>query len=78
VRLPPREYALLEFLAFRQGEIVSRTEIERHIYDDQAEPSSNVIDAAIYALRKKFDEPGSESIIQTHRGMGYSLHWPDS
>jgi DNA-binding response OmpR family regulator len=72
--LPPREYALLEYLAMRQGKVVSRTEIEAHIYDSEAELMSNVVDAAIYALRRKIDAgDGSPSLIQTRRGMGYVL-----
>ena len=71
--LPPREFALLEYLAMRQGDLVTRTEIEAHIYDEQAEPMSNVVDAAIYSLRKKIDPPRTKSLIQTRRGMGYVL-----
>jgi DNA-binding response OmpR family regulator len=73
IPLSPREYALLEYLALRQGQVVSRREIEAHIYDDQAEPMSNVIDAAIYALRRKIDLPGRPPLIHTRRGMGYVL-----
>jgi DNA-binding response OmpR family regulator len=73
IPLSPREYALLEYLALRRGQVVSRTEIEAHIYDDQAEPMSNVVDAAIYALRRKLDLPGAPSLICTRRGMGYLL-----
>ncbi len=43
VALAPREYALLEYLAVRTGEVVSRTEIEEHIYDDIVSPMSNVV-----------------------------------
>lgn len=71
VSLPPREYALLEFLALRQGELVTRTEIEEHIYDDRAEAMSNVVDSAIYNLRKKIDRKSRPSLIRTRRGMGY-------
>jgi DNA-binding response OmpR family regulator len=72
--LPPREYALLEYLAMRRGHVVSRTEIEAHIYDSQVEVMSNVVDSAIYALRRKIDAgDGSPSLIQTRRGMGYVL-----
>jgi DNA-binding response OmpR family regulator len=71
VGLAPREYALLEYLARRQGTVVSRTEIEAHIYDDAAEPMSNVVDSAVCALRRKIDVPGRPSLIQTRRGMGY-------
>jgi DNA-binding response OmpR family regulator len=73
IELSAREFALLHFLALRQGEVVSRTQIEEHLYDDQAELMSNVIDAAIYLLRKKIDVPGGSSMIQTRRGMGYVL-----
>lgn len=73
IDLPPREYALLEFLALSQGRVVSRTEVEAHIYDEHVEPLSNVVDAAIYALRKKIDPAGGPSLIQTRRGMGYCL-----
>ncbi|GAB4321225.1 MAG: response regulator transcription factor [Candidatus Sumerlaeia bacterium] len=78
IALAPREYALLEYLALRQGQVVSRTEIEHHIYDERAEPMSNVVDAAVYALRRKIDRPGTASLIQTRRGMGYLLRPADS
>jgi DNA-binding response OmpR family regulator len=74
IDLAPREYALLEYMALRQGQVVTRAEIEEHIYDDQVDPMSNVIDAAVYTLRKRIDAPGKSSIIQTRRGMGYTLN----
>ncbi len=73
VDLSAREFALLHFMALRRGEVVSRTQIEEHLYDDQATLMSNVIDAAVYLLRKKIDVPGRPSLIQTRRGMGYVL-----
>jgi DNA-binding response OmpR family regulator len=73
IDLKPREYALLEFLALHRGEVVSRSEIEEHIYDERVEASSNVVDSAICFLRKKIDVPGKPSVIQTRRGMGYML-----
>ena len=76
LELRPREYALLELLALRRGELVSRTEIEQHIYDELAEPVSNVVDSAVCLLRKKIDRPGNPSLIQTKRGMGYQLQGP--
>lgn len=77
IELTPREYALLEYLVFRRNQVVSRTEIEAHIYDDRVEPMSNVVDAAICILRRKIDPPGESSMIQTRRGMGYVLHAPE-
>jgi len=69
--LTSREFALIEYLARRKGEVVSRTEIEEHIYDAQVEPLSNVVDAAIYALRKKLKQAGAPPVIHTRRGIGY-------
>ena len=75
IELSAREYAVLEYLALRHGHVVSRTEIETHIYDQQAEPMSNVIDTIVYSLRKKIDPPDhtGPSMIRTRRGMGYEL-----
>jgi DNA-binding response OmpR family regulator len=73
IDLGPREYALLEYLALRQGELVTRTEIEEHIYDGQADPMSNVVDSAVCLLRKKISMPNSAPLIHTRRGMGYVL-----
>lgn len=73
VDLSPREYAVLEYLAARRGQAVSRSEIEAHVYDENARLTSNVVDTVIYTLRKKLDLPGRESLIRTRRGMGYAL-----
>jgi len=70
VELAPREYALLEYLALRRGRVVSRSEIEEHIYDGRTDPMSNVVDSAICQLRKRI---GDASLIETRRGMGYVL-----
>lgn len=72
--LPAREFALLEYLMARSGDTVSRSEIEEHIYDDLASPMSNVVDSAIYTLRRKLAvDPGLPPLIHTRRGMGYVL-----
>jgi DNA-binding response OmpR family regulator len=76
LHLKPREYSLLEYLALRAGELVTRTEIERHIYDERVEPMSNVVDSAVCSLRKAIDVPGEASMIQTRRGMGYMFEGP--
>jgi DNA-binding response OmpR family regulator len=73
IELSAREFALLHFFALRQGQVINRAEIEAHLYDENAELMSNVIDAAVYSLRKKIDVPGRASLIQTRRGMGYAL-----
>ena len=73
IELRPREYALLEYLAFRRGEVISRAEIEHHIYDQAADVASNVVDSAICSLRRKIGAEGAPSLIETRRGMGYVL-----
>jgi DNA-binding response OmpR family regulator len=77
VTLKPREYALLEYLALRHGEVVSRSEIETHIYDEAVDPVSNVIDSAISVLRKRLAQPGAPALIHTRHGHGYVLK-PDA
>jgi DNA-binding response OmpR family regulator len=73
VDLTAREYLLLEYLARRQGQVVSRTEIEEHIYDGQVDPMSNVVDSAVCNLRKKLGTAGRAPLIHTRRGLGYVL-----
>ncbi len=73
VTLTSREYALLEYLALRSGEVVSRTEIWEHLYEFQSEADSNVVDVYIGYLRKKLERPGLPPLIHTVRGRGYSL-----
>ncbi len=73
VELTAREYNLLEFLARRRGEVVSRREIEEHIYDGDVDPMSNVIDSAICVLRRKLAVGEAPPLIHTRRGQGYVL-----
>jgi two-component system copper resistance phosphate regulon response regulator CusR len=73
VPLTTREYALLEYLARRAGEVVGRSDIAEHVWDERYDPLSNVIEVYIKRLRRKLDEPDSESLIRTRRGEGYIL-----
>lgn len=73
IELTAREYLLIEYLAHRRGQIVTRTEIENHIYDGQVEPMSNVVDSAICGLRKKLSVASEAPLIHTRRGLGYVL-----
>ena len=74
LRLTGREYVVLEYLALRVGQVVTRSEIEAHVYDHLASPASNVVDSVIYSLRKKLQVPGSVGrLIHTRRGLGYEL-----
>ena len=73
IRLTPREYALLEYLALRAGQTVSRTDIWEHVYEFKSAASSNVVDVYIGYLRKKIEQPGKPPLIHTVRGRGYTL-----
>ena len=69
ITLSAREFALLEYLALRQGQVVSRTEIWDHIYDQNDETVSNVVDVYIGYLRNKIDRDHERKLIHTRRGM---------
>ena len=73
VRLTPREYALLEFLAVHRGKTVTRTMIWGHLYRQQDEKMSNVIDVYIRYLRNKIDKGFDLPLIRTRWGAGYVL-----
>src|SRR3990170_8514480 len=71
VPLSAKEYSLLEFLAYRRGNVVSRTDIVEHIYNEEAEMDSNVVDVYINYLRNKIDRDHRKKLIHTVRGAGY-------
>ena len=73
VLLTAKEYALLEFLIRRAGDVVSRGDIAEHVWDEHYDPLSNVVDVYVQRLRRKLDRAGSESLIRTRRGEGYQL-----
>jgi DNA-binding response OmpR family regulator len=73
ISLSAREYALLHYLALRSGQVVSRTDVWEHLYDQEEELSSNVVDVYIGYLRNKIDKPFETKLIQTRRGHGYML-----
>jgi len=73
VLLTAKEYALIEYLARRAGDVVSRADIAEHVWDEHYDPLSNVVDVYVQRLRRKLDAPGSPSMIRTRRGEGYEL-----
>jgi DNA-binding response OmpR family regulator len=73
VLLRAKEYALLEYLARRVGDVVSRADIAEHVWDQHYDPLSNVVDVYVQRLRRKLDLPGRESMIRTRRGEGYQF-----
>ena len=72
VKLTSQEYRLLAYLAHHRGKVVSRTELVEHLYDQDFDRDSNTIEVFIGRLRKKTDA----GLIQTVRGLGYSLEDP--
>jgi DNA-binding response OmpR family regulator len=74
VRLTKREFSILEYLARRRGETVSRIEIEDHVYNEKSLPASNAVDSAICTIRKKLAaDDEEEPLIKTRHGLGYVL-----
>lgn len=71
--LLPREFRILQLLMLRPGKVLSRSYIEDHIYDENKELMSNVVESAISHLRKKLAQAGSHARIETKRGFGYYL-----
>lgn len=76
--LTPKEFALLSLLVRRQGEILSRTLIAELVWDMNFDSDTNVVDVHIRRLRSKVDDPFSEKLIQTVRGLGYTIESDDS
>ncbi len=77
VHLTPREYALLEFLAYHRGKVVTRSMIWEHLYDEYDENTSNVVDVYIRYLRNKVDKGFEPALILTRWGEGYMLRGDD-
>lgn len=75
IPLRPKEYALLELLATRQGRAVSRDAILDYCWDALESPTSNVEETVVASLRRKLGKP---SLIKTVRGLGYRLEEPDA
>ncbi len=73
ISLSAKEFALLRYLMMNQGIILSRDQIEQHIWNYDYVGSSNMVDVYIRYLRKKIDDPFSEKLIHTVRGAGYVL-----
>jgi DNA-binding response OmpR family regulator len=73
VQLTTKEFALLEYLARRQGQVASRTDIAEHVWDGSFDPDSNLIEVYIQRLRRKIDDGHAVKLIHTRRGAGYTL-----
>lgn len=73
VELTSKEFALLELLALRTGEVVRRSDVWEQLYDFNQDIESNVVDVYIAHLRKKLETDGLKKLIHTRRGEGYIL-----
>ena len=73
VNLTAKEYALLEYLVLNQGRLVGREQIAQHVWDENFDPFSNIIDVYIKRLRAKMDTRAAQRLIHTRRGEGYLL-----
>jgi DNA-binding response OmpR family regulator len=71
--LTPREFALLEFLLRRAGQVVPKAEILRHVWDAHYDGDSNVVEVYVGYLRRKVDAPFGRRAVETIRGAGYRL-----
>ena len=77
IHLTTKEFALLELLVRRQGEVLPRSLIASQVWDMNFDSDTNVIDVAIRRLRGKIDDNYDLKLIQTIRGMGYMIDVPE-
>jgi DNA-binding response OmpR family regulator len=78
ILLTAKEYALLEYLARNAGRVVGRAEIAEHVWDEEFDPFSNLIEVYVNRLRRKVDLPPAKALLHTRRGSGYILAEDDS
>jgi two-component system OmpR family response regulator len=69
VTLTAREYAILEYLAIHRGEVVTRTALYEHLFDESDDTLSNLVDVHVFSIRKKL----GHELIATRRGQGYCI-----
>jgi len=69
VILTAREYAILEYLALHRGEVITRTELYEHLFDETDDTLSNLLDVHVFSIRKKL----GRELITTRRGQGYCI-----
>ncbi len=78
IDLTAKEFALLELLLRRRGEILPKSMIASQVWDMNFDSDTNVIDAAVRRLRRKVDDPFRQKLIHTRRGMGYVCEAQDA
>jgi two-component system, OmpR family, copper resistance phosphate regulon response regulator CusR len=78
IDLTAKEFALLELLMRRSGEVLPRSLIASQVWDMNFDSDSNAIDVAVRRLRAKIDDEFEPKLVRTVRGMGYVLEAPES
>lgn len=78
ISMTTKEYALTEFLARNAGRVVGRAEIAEHVWDEEFDPFSNLIEVYINRIRRKIDSDTVRTLLHTRRGAGYILTASDS
>lgn len=73
IELQPLEFNLLEYLVRNKGRVISKTMLMEHVWDYYFDPQSNVVEARVYKLREKVDKDFAYPLIQTIRGVGYTI-----
>ena len=73
IALTQKEYALLEYLVRHAGMPVPREQISEHVWKQDFDPTTNIVDVYINYLRKKIDQDEEKQLVQTVRGVGYML-----
>lgn len=73
IDLTAYEYRLLEYLMLHSGEVISKTTLAEHLYDEETDRDSNVVEVLVGRLRRKLDPDRSLAPIETLRGRGYRL-----
>ena len=72
--LSPKEFALLEYFLNHKEQVVTRTELSEHVWDDSFDSFGNVIDVTVHRLRKKIDGERKDRLLHTLKGVGYVLN----
>jgi len=73
IELTAKEFALLEFFVLHKGQVVDRAAITAHVWDENHDPFTNVLEVLVRRLRRKIDDEFPTKLIQTVRGAGYRL-----
>jgi two-component system OmpR family response regulator len=76
IKLPPREFQLLEYLVRHEGQVVPRAMLLQHVWDLHFDPTTNIIDVYVGRVRRKVEGQQSYPLIHTIRGVGYCVRAP--